>query len=626
MSEKLEFTQNRQPVTFVDLFAGAGGISEGFLQAYTDSKYFQFVLASDINPNCELTHRVRYNHQLGIDMKFITEDIMKPSFIPHLLEQLDGKEIDVVTGGPSCQSFSLAGNRKKFDKRDNLFIHYLQVIRALRPKYFVMENVAGILTKDGGKFKRAVLEEIRSIVDDEQVPALMEYLTGLFDRSLHISATEKTCLLAKLNLEICADDKEDLYVNMYFNAVENLFKRITRQLDFKISKSDADINTVRHGLALLKRSQQRQNIIKLVVEEKTACGYNKEPMADLLNDFVKLLNDNEIIEQIISALHHQENLIEHQEEVAHLEEMIRLYGMSMHDFFEYVRPFAIADGSEEQFDLLVNNIRLYNIEGHIRVDSSDYGVPQARDRVVFIGCRKDQRLITELPATVDPEHKVTIYEALADLDFIGNGEKCEHYEEAARIEEFEPLVRSRNIDGPLNEEAKTYAQWSRLGRLSHRFNLEPAFYVLKAAQIGTPEANYAPELFNHQTSNQSEAVLQRLAFIAEHGDYDAKCMAELQEAGLGSGKFSYTVLDPNGQSPTVVTLPDDFIHYHAHRAPTVREMARLQSFDDNFVFQGKRTTGGNNRKNEVPQYTLVGNAVPPLMARAIANTILNAIQ
>lgn len=80
------------------------------------------------------------------------------------------------------------------------------------------------------------------------------------------------------------------------------------------------------------------------------------------------------------------------------------------------------------------------------------------------------------------------------------------------------------------------------------------------------------------------------------------------------------------QSPTVVTLPDDFIHYHRHRALTVREMARLQSFDDSFVFQGKRTTGGDKRKSETPQYTMVGNAVPPLMAKAIANKILEVIQ
>lgn len=58
----------------------------------------------------------------------------------------------------------------------------------------------------------------------------------------------------------------------------------------------------------------------------------------------------------------------------------------------------------------------------------------------------------------------------------------------------------------------------------------------------------------------------------------------------------------------------------------VREMAHLQSFDDSFVFQGKRTTGGELRKTDIPQYTLVGNAVPPLMARAIGNAILNAIK
>ena len=75
----------------------------------------------------------------------------------------------------------------------------------------------------------------------------------------------------------------------------------------------------------------------------------------------------------------------------------------------------------------------------------------------------------------------------------------------------------------------------------------------------------------------------------------------------------------------MVTLPDDFIHYNDSRPLTVREMARIQSFDDDFIFQGKRTTGGHRRKMEVPQFTLVGNAVPPLMAKAIAKQILRVI-
>ena len=55
-------------------------------------------------------------------------------------------------------------------------------------------------------------------------------------------------------------------------------------------------------------------------------------------------------------------------------------------------------------------------------------------------------------------------------------------------------------------------------------------------------------------------------------------------------------------------------------------MARLQSFDDSFEFLGKRTTGGGRRKFETPQYTLVGNAVPPLLAKAIAEEVIKNLK
>lgn len=164
MSQKKTFLKEKSPVTFLDLFAGAGGISEGFLQSYTDKKYYEFILASDINSNCELTHRARYNHVLGLDTEFLCEDIMSETFIEHLKKKIGSRKIDVVTGGPSCQSFSLSGRRRKYDKRDNLFEHYLKVITELRPKYFVMENVKGILTKDHGRFKDEIMSQIRSII------------------------------------------------------------------------------------------------------------------------------------------------------------------------------------------------------------------------------------------------------------------------------------------------------------------------------------------------------------------------------------------------------------------------------------------------------------------------------
>ncbi|HET3243866.1 TPA: DNA cytosine methyltransferase, partial [Streptococcus pneumoniae] len=79
---------------------------------------------------------------------------------------------------------------------------------------------------------------------------------------------------------------------------------------------------------------------------------------------------------------------------------------------------------------------------------------------------------------------------------------------------------------------------------------------------------------------------------------------------------------PDQPSATIVTIADDYISPWENRTFTVREMARCQSFDDSFEFLGKRTTGGLKRRVEVPQYTQVGNAVPPLLAKALADEIL----
>lgn len=75
-------------------------------------------------------------------------------------------------------------------------------------------------------------------------------------------------------------------------------------------------------------------------------------------------------------------------------------------------------------------------------------------------------------------------------------------------------------------------------------------------------------------------------------------------------------------APTLTTLPDDILHYSDPRILTVRECARLQSFPDWFTFHGKYTTGGELRKVECPRYTQVGNAVPPLLARAVGAGVL----
>lgn len=625
MAEKKQFIANRHGIKYLDLFAGAGGFSEGFMQAYTQDKYYDFRLASDINENCELTHRVRYNKMLGLDTDFLCQDIMEDSFLPNLLQKLHGQEIDVITGGPSCQSFSLAGRRKKLDKRDDLFYHYLKVIKALRPKYFIMENVKGILTKDEGRIKERILREIRSIVDDMKMGELLTFLNDYLKPRMNASLF--SCLSLKISMETSIADMEKLY-DAYFSNLDQQLKNVTKHLPYSISKSSTSVNTIRHGLLLLRDKEQRNEIRKQVIQLKTAAHVDNDTFVDAYNAIIETVSDENILDNILTAVDAVVQMGSGCEEDAQaLKTSLEILTSTFDECIDFVRERLSDDPKRLGFlENLLKGIRLYNIGEPLVLLSSNYGVPQNRERVVFIGCRNDQDLITEIPATVKDEDKVKVYEALWDLNMVGNGEVATKYTTPTLIKEYEPSKRLRGVQGEPEENGHLFSEWSKEGRLGHRFTFdEEPFYVLSLKDLNVNGAHQHMELFNHQTSKQNETVRERLQIIAKHKDYD-EAKAELKEKGLESQKRNYVVLNPLGQSPTVCTMPDDFIHYSAYRPMTVREMARLQSFDDSFVFQGKRQTGGNNRQKEIPQYTLVGNAVPPLMARAIADTILNHIK
>lgn len=624
MSEKKEFISTRQGITYLDLFAGAGGFSEGFMQAYTDDKYYDFRLASDINENCELTHRVRYNKMLGLDTKFICQDIMEDSFLPNLLKEIGNQEIDVVTGGPSCQSFSLAGRRKKLDKRDDLFYHYLKVIKALRPKYFVMENVKGILTKDEGRIKERILREIRSIVDDAKMNLLYAFLEDALKPIMPFP------LYYALYIRLCmetSDDERDRQNEIFFNNLDQQLKDVTKNLPYSVSKSDESVNTVRHGLLLLKMKSQRDSIRKQVIQLKTNAHIDNDTFMDDYNAIIETISDERILERTLNAIDKVADMGDCSKEANVLKKSLEILTFTFDECIEYIQG-QLKDNAVllNHLDGLMKEIRLYNIDEPLVLLSSDYGVPQNRERVVFIGSRKDQDVINAIPATVTDKEKVNVYEALWDLNMVGNGETVTSYKKPKLDLKFENTKIRRTVQGEPDDEGLFFSEWSKRGRLGHRFTFDEApFYILNMSELDKPQKHLHMELFNHQASQQNDTVRERLRIIAKHGDYD-KAKAELKEKGLESQKRNYVVLGPLGQSPTVCTMPDDFIHYSAYRPMTVREMARLQSFDDSFVFQGKRQTGGNNRQKEIPQYTLVGNAVPPLMARAIADTLLKHIK
>ena len=617
---------------FVDLFAGAGGFSEGFLQAEINNKFFDFIAANDINENCELTHVVRYNHQLGLDAKFLCQDITEPDFLDNLLDKVGDHKIDVVCGGPPCQSFSLAGKRKKFDKKDDLFSHYLEVIKALQPKYFVMENVKGILTKEQGKIKELILKEINSIIDINEVPKLISFLRSLkgqFSKSDFIIDS----LIKRIEIEKLAEAKKEEGKEAFIRFVETKFRNLTPKIvDYKTSKTDSGISTIRHGFNILIRNKEWEKLKRDIIKEKDYCNIDNDYFVESFTSFLSDLGTSEVINKIELAFKKLQIASEYDEEINSILTSLKIYTYSFDETIDFIRDNC----NKEQISSLeniVDSIRLYRIEQPFVANASNYGVPQNRERVLFIGCRKDQKFISEIPPTVSEKEKVSVFEALYDLDFIGNNQEFHHYEPVnisaqynGTAKKMESLIQKRSINGKINKkDGKSYAEWSKEGRLIKQYNnASKPFYVRNTEALVSGEKNY-DDLNNHKTSKQSDDVVKRLEIILQEGNYKS-AQYKLNECGLASNKRNYNVLKPEEQSPTVMTIPDDYIHYNSPRALTVREMARLQSFDDSFVFQGKRSTGGNNRKTEVPQFTLVGNAVPPLLARAVATEILKNIR
>ena len=136
----------------VDLFCGAGGLSEGLRQA-------GFVPRVGLDFDKHAANTYRHNHP-GVPV--IEKDIASVSGA-EILKLAGTDHIDLIAGGPSCQGFSTHGKRMQDDPRNFLFKHFVRLVDEIRPRMFLMENVRGMLTYNKGAFRRqieAAFEEI----------------------------------------------------------------------------------------------------------------------------------------------------------------------------------------------------------------------------------------------------------------------------------------------------------------------------------------------------------------------------------------------------------------------------------------------------------------------------------
>ena len=139
---------NVPPIVALSFFSGAMGLDVGMRNGGIDA-----LLACEFNKACRMTIE-KNNPNIGLigDItKFSAAEILKMAKVP------EGRKVDIIFGGPPCQAFSTAGNRKAFDdERGNVFLKYLSIVSEIKPTYIVIENVRGLLSTP---FKYGDLEE-----------------------------------------------------------------------------------------------------------------------------------------------------------------------------------------------------------------------------------------------------------------------------------------------------------------------------------------------------------------------------------------------------------------------------------------------------------------------------------
>ena len=270
--------------------------------------------------------------------------------------------------------------------------------------------------------------------------------------------------------------------------------------------------------------------------------------------------------------------------------------------FENVKGFTYAFGKRGNTDsvpyslIVVDRLKElgYDVSAQV-IDFSEYGVPQRRKRFILIGVQKSVKkkagdFVKKLKENRDSflserglSKDTVIIDAISDL---------------LRANGTMPTPDRKNfLSGVYGEATSSFQKYMRQG--------------------------------------VDEQIPQSHSF-ARHGEDKLACYKKLLTEYPNKGKRidgktrdawgikqrGLFILDGEDVAPTITNMPDDYLHYQEPRIMTVRECARIQSFPDWYEFKSKYTTGGDYRKKEVPRYSQVGNAIPPLFAHQ-AGLVLN---
>jgi len=235
----------------------------------------------------------------------------------------------------------------------------------------------------------------------------------------------------------------------------------------------------------------------------------------------------------------------------------------------------------------------YDVKAHM-IDFSNYGIPQKRVRFILVGSinnnadnfiKKIQNKKNNFLKNKGLNQKATVGDAISDLLY-ENGTS--------------PTPDRKGFDSGLYSEPKSRYQ--------------------TVMRKGYARKNYIAD--SHSFANHNEDTVDTFSNILEKYPFRSKRINNVFRKKWSIQKRSITLLDGDAPSPTLTSHPDDYIHYIEPRILTVRECARIQSFPDWYEIRAKYTTGGLHRKHEVPRYTQIGNAIPPIFSELVGLALM----
>lgn len=525
----------------VDLFAGAGGLSLGFEM----TKQFEVIAFVENNRNATKTYLE--NHP-GLKNYY---DIMKLNF-DDILQ--DYPNIDVVIGGPPCQGFSNANRqrRKLINGSNELVKKYVEAIRKLRPKVFVMENVKNIASN---KQSFCLTEIDKDHIKNELMLNTHFKEMTLYNRKKNV--VELMNIITNKNvIDYIVINEEQLYF------LKNLLRKKGKIQDFVEKKTNVRI--------LKQILECMDNYVSQTYWYKNIVDSSKNILSNALE--VKYIGDNDI--EDISSFWDMQRLFYGIKELTEQKAEYIVECINNHIIVR-LETYVIIEYIKKSFESLG-----YKVNGGV-LNAANYGTPQLRERYILLGVREDVLNNEEikLPVKIFGTERgyLTVRHAISDL------------------EQYVPSTAD------MSNEMIRYKT-----KMCNNFYKDVILF------------NDTSTIYNHVCTDTTKEALERFSLIEQGKNFHSlpKEMKTNYENPERTQNTIYKRLEYNKPSDTVVNVRKSmWIHPVLNRAISAREAARLQSFPDTYKFCGTKDS----------VYQQIGNAVPPLLGRAVAESVLKLL-